>query len=464
MWYHSYQSMRKKGEKYMKTDNFLYNERVYTIHTTLKVKEEEYVIASLDGRYSCFKHKVINERDTYTPFFGLMLVLPQYQNIGYQNFGRCIHIFLKKANLGVPIEKLEEAFYHIWEVSENDFHESAREELSLDYFDAFYQAQLTIYQRKSMAELLELNPKVEKEEKKEKYRPTSSRVWFPFKRFAYMCLVAISVIGFMECFDTYASWKEEGKEVNALTNTLVDDAAIEEIAVETPVIEEPAVESNTNTNSNSSSNSSKKTTKKKESDYYSYTKTSMINVDFTKLKKKNSDTVGWIYVPNTNINYPFVQTKDNSYYLDRAFDRTKNGAGWIFADYRSDLKNFKNNTVIYGHGRVDNVMFGTLEKTLKKSWYTNKENQIIKMSTPYENTLWQVFSIYTIKAESYYLTHNFENDESYQKFLDTITKRSIYDFGVDMTTNDKVLTLSTCLNYDGDRIVVHAKLIQRQAR
>ena len=190
----------------------------------------------------------------------------------------------------------------------------------------------------------------------------------------------------------------------------------------------------------------------------------MVSADFTKLKKKNKDTVGWIYVNNTNINYPFVQTKDNEYYLNHAFDKTKNNAGWIFADYRSDLTNFKKNTVIYGHGRVDDVMFGSLEKVLKKSWYTNKDNQIIKMSTPTENTLWQIVSIYTIKAESYYLTHNFENDASYQKFLNTILKRSIYDFGVEVTTDDNILTLSTCLNYKGDRIVVHAKLVKRQAR
>ncbi len=451
----------------MKKENFIYNEQVYTIHTILAIKDEEYVIASFEGRYTCFKYKNIHDHDTYTPFFGLMQVLPQYQTIGYQNFGNFMHAFLKNANQGIDIERLEEAFYHIYEVSEQDFENKANQTLSLGYFEAFFQAQLAIYPKKTVQELLELEDVPKSTLNKGFARHTS---WFPFKKFFYMSLVAVSVIGFMECMTTYSNWKEEGNKVEALANTLISDAGIQEIVE--PVKEEKE-ESNQNTNSNTSSNSNsssnttttkKKTTKKKESDYYSYTKTSLMNVDFTKLKKKNSDTVGWIYVPNTNINYPFVQTKDNNYYLNRAFDKTKNGAGWIFADYRSDLKNFKNNTVIYGHGRVDNIMFGTLEDTLKKSWYTKKENQIIKMSTPYENTLWQIFSIYTIKAESYYLTHNFENDASYQKFLDTITKRSIYNFGVDMTTSDKVLTLSTCLNYDGDRIVVHAKLIKRQAR
>ena len=151
---------------------------------------------------------------------------------------------------------------------------------------------------------------------------------------------------------------------------------------------------------------------------------------------------------------------DNSYYLNRAFDGTKSAAGWLFADYRSDLTNFKRNTVIYGHGRVDQVMFGSLEKVLKKEWYTNTDNHIIKLSTPTHNTLWQVFAVYTVPSESYYLKHNFENDAAYIEFLDTIKGRSIYDFNVDLDEDDKILTLSTCLDFKGNRIVVHAKLVK----
>ena len=105
-------------------------------------------------------------------------------------------------------------------------------------------------------------------------------------------------------------------------------------------------------------------------------------------------------------------------------------------------------------------MFGSLEKVLKKEWYTNTDNHIIKLSTPTHNTLWQVFAVYTIPAESYYLKHNFENDTAYMEFLDTIKSRSIYDFNVDLDEEDKVLTLSTCLDYKGNRIVLHAKLVK----
>ena len=81
-----------------------------------------------------------------------------------------------------------------------------------------------------------------------------------------------------------------------------------------------------------------------------------------------------------------------------------------------------------------------------------------------KNTLWQIVSIYTIPSESYYLTHTFENDESYQKFINTMLDRSIYDFDTDVTTDDKLLTLSTCLDTNGNRIVVQAKLVLQEKK
>ena len=190
----------------------------------------------------------------------------------------------------------------------------------------------------------------------------------------------------------------------------------------------------------------------------------IMSVDFNELLKQNPDTVGWIYVNNTKINYPVVQSGDNSYYLDHSFKKTYSASGWIFADFRSNLNNLEKNTVLYGHGRIDYTMFGSLDETLKSNWYTNPENQIIKLSTPKKNMLWQVISVYTIPSESYYLTHTFENDESYQNFLNTITSRSIYNFNVGVNTEDHILTLSTCLDNNGNRVVLHAKLVKSEDR
>lgn len=202
----------------------------------------------------------------------------------------------------------------------------------------------------------------------------------------------------------------------------------------------------------------------KEDDYWYYINMDMMSVDFNELKQKNSDTVGFIKVNGTNVNYPIVQSNDNSYYLKHAFDKSKNSAGWVFADYRNNMVNFDKNTVIYGHSRSNQTVFGSLKKVTNKSWYGNKDNHIIKLSTPTENTLWQIISIYTIKPESYYITTKFSNSQ-FQTFVKTIKERSQINFSGTINENDKILTLSTCEDVAGTtRLVIHAKLIKLEKR
>ena len=197
-------------------------------------------------------------------------------------------------------------------------------------------------------------------------------------------------------------------------------------------------------------------------DYYYFIKFPLINVNFNELSKKNSDTIAWINVNNTNINYPIVQTTNNSYYLNHSFTKEKNEAGWVFMDYRNN-KNFENkNNIIYAHSRLNKTMFGSLSKVLKESWYKNKDNHIIRISTPTENSSWQIFSVYKIKEETYYITTEFNNNE-YGKFLTTIKNRSKYNFNSTLSINDTILTLSTCYS-NTERTVVHAKLIKKETR
>lgn len=199
------------------------------------------------------------------------------------------------------------------------------------------------------------------------------------------------------------------------------------------------------------------------SDYWYYITFPLIEVNLTELKKKNSDTIGWININNTNINYPIVQYSDNDFYLHHSYDKSYNEAGWIYLDYRNNNNFSDKNNIIYGHQRNDNTMFGTLNNVLEYNWYINKDNHIIRISTETQNTLWQIFSVYKIPVESYYITTNFVNNEKYHEFIDTITKRSIYNFNTQINTNDKILTLSTCYS-DDIRIVVHSKLIKKETK
>ena len=201
----------------------------------------------------------------------------------------------------------------------------------------------------------------------------------------------------------------------------------------------------------------------KQNPYWYYVNFPLIDVDIMELKKQNKDTIGWINVNNTNINYPVVYTTDNDFYLNHSFDKSYNDAGWIFLDYRNNKDFSDRNSIIYGHSRLDKTMLGSLSKTLKRDWYLNKDNHIIRLSLENENTLWQIFSVYVIKTESYYITTEFDSDEEYIDFLNTIKNRSLYDFNVNLGKDDRILTLSTCYS-ETERTVVHARVIKKSSK
>ena len=279
----------------------------------------------------------------------------------------------------------------------------------------------------------------EYQQKKRKKKKLRFRKWV----IVVFLLFFISIFAF-SAYQVYV-WHNDNKEIETIADDVVKD---------TKVKEKEDTENTENVNPPEDISN----------DYWDYIKINLLEVDFNELLKKNPDTVGWIEVKGTNINYPIVQTTDNSYYLTHAFDKTKNEAGWVFMDYRNDAVNFNQNTILYAHSRLTGSMFGSLKNILESSWYTNKNNHIIRLSTPTENTMWQVFSVYTIPKESYYITPNFNSNEAYQEFLNTMKSRSEVEFSAEVNTNDKILTLSTCKDNFGNRVVMHAKLIKKELR
>ena len=182
------------------------------------------------------------------------------------------------------------------------------------------------------------------------------------------------------------------------------------------------------------------------------------NINFEKLKDINKDIIAYIVVNGTNIRYPVVKGEDNTFYLTHSLDKQENNAGWIFADYRNKLDETDKNVIIYGHNRKDGTMFRTLRNIFNKEWYSNKENRKINIITEKENCIYEVFSVYKILNEDYYIKTDFEND-SFYNFLQNIKERSFVDFEVELDENDKILTLSTCDNNNKYRVVLHAKRV-----
>lgn len=179
----------------------------------------------------------------------------------------------------------------------------------------------------------------------------------------------------------------------------------------------------------------------------------IFEVDLDKLKQKNPDTVAYIYINNTNISYPIVQTTNNDYYLSHDFHKNVNEAGWVYMDYRSNFNS--KNIIIYGHNRLDGIMFGTLKNVLKESWYSNPDNLIIHLITKEGEVGYKIFSAYKIKKESYYITPDM-SDKEYKEFINKLEKRSTHNYNSGVTSNSNIITLSTCTTTDNERFVVHA--------
>ena len=242
-------------------------------------------------------------------------------------------------------------------------------------------------------------------------------------------------------------WNNDNKNIDMQVNNILEKTSVEEVKDNdnTEIIE------NTNVNLD------------KSDPYWDYIKMNLINVNFNDLKATNKDTVGWIQVNGTNINYPFVQTYDNDYYLTHQFDKKPNGGGWVFLDYRNNSNSFDKNTIIYAHGRQNKTMFGSLKNILSSGWTNNTNNYVIKLSTESENTLWQVFSVYKIPTTSDYLQIDFDDDDEFQNFANMLKDRSNFNFNTSVSGSDKILTLSTCYN-DDEKVVLHAKLIKKETR
>lgn len=181
-------------------------------------------------------------------------------------------------------------------------------------------------------------------------------------------------------------------------------------------------------------------------------------IDFNSLKEKNKDTIGWLKIKDTVIDYPVVQSFDNEYYLKRDFYGRNNVYGWIFADSRNTFPNLLQNTIIYGHNTSAGIMFGDLIKLFDEDWYEKDEHKYIYFSTEKENYKFQIFSVYRITNTNDYLDVTFNNN--FNEYINLIKNRSFYNFNVDVL-DEKIITLSTCFDVQSSsvKLVVHAKLV-----
>lgn len=177
-----------------------------------------------------------------------------------------------------------------------------------------------------------------------------------------------------------------------------------------------------------------------------------IKVDFEELKKINQDVIGWIYIKNTDINYPILQTTDNEYYLKKSINKTYSSCGSIFLDCKTKKDFSEKNTVIYGHNLKNQKMFADLAKVYKGELGNNIE---IEIYTENSFRKYKIFTCYMEEPNLNVIQKNW-NEEEKQEFIDNAIKKSKIDFSCDIDYSKNLLTLITCDATGKERIIVHA--------
>ena len=188
-----------------------------------------------------------------------------------------------------------------------------------------------------------------------------------------------------------------------------------------------------------------------------------IPVDFAALQSENPDIYAWITVPGTDVDYPIVQKEDdNAYYLNHNINGEKDIAGAIYTENYNN-KDFEDpNTVIYGHNMKNGTMFRTLHNFEDRSFFD--EHREVLLYTPDEIRHYEIFAAYVYDSRHLLLNFDFNDPEEYQSYLNDIfalrDMTSFVDTSVEVTTEDKILTLSTCYKGMADRrYLVQAVLV-----
>ncbi|MDD6085586.1 MAG: class B sortase [Oscillospiraceae bacterium] len=197
----------------------------------------------------------------------------------------------------------------------------------------------------------------------------------------------------------------------------------------------------------------------------------------SKLLEINQDVAGYISIPDTGIDYPLMQGKnDNDEYLKTDIYGNNLRAGSIFLDYRNVFDEVENGIpvkensdclVIYGHNMRDESMFGKLKYYKTDENYYSK-HPVIELNSNYRQYKYKIFGIFISDPDDntdtffdYWNTLDFQDKEQYFDFINEIKRRTIVNTNVDMEYGDKILLLSTCNNAVKDgRLVVAARLVR----
>lgn len=189
--------------------------------------------------------------------------------------------------------------------------------------------------------------------------------------------------------------------------------------------------------------------------------------DFAGLWEINPDIVGWINIDGTGLDYPVVQTTDNTKYYRMNFEGEYSEHAVPFVDAAVDLKKPSTNTIIYGHNiRTDGQMFNILKGYKELEYY--QQHPVIEFNSVYREGQYKIISIFYANTHAehgeIFPYHEFIDSQSEaqtQEYIDDVLIRSIINTGVDVLPSDELLTLSTCTyEFKDARYVVVARKVR----
>lgn len=184
--------------------------------------------------------------------------------------------------------------------------------------------------------------------------------------------------------------------------------------------------------------------------------------EIKKVNETYKEAKAWLKVPGTSIDSAVYQSTDNDRYLRNDKDNVQTRWGENFVDYRCNLDNITNpmqNYIIYGHNTEIDTRFTPLLEYKDKTFFD--DHQIIELATLNGYYRFQVFAAYQTTTDFYYIDTNFKDAKDFESFVNSLKEKSTYDNNVEVTSEDTILTLSTCdYSIENGRFVVHAKLLK----
>ncbi|MEE1318908.1 MAG: class B sortase [Ruminococcus sp.] len=185
-------------------------------------------------------------------------------------------------------------------------------------------------------------------------------------------------------------------------------------------------------------------------------------IDFASLTEKNSDIYSWIYIPETNINYPVCRhaTEDN-FYLEHDIYKNYSFSGAIYSQFCNGREYNDRVTVLYGHNMADGSMFADLHKFKDKDFFD--KNKYMYIYTPDRKLTYEIVSAFAYDDRHIINTFDFSNDAVFKDYLSMIKNpRSVSSNTRDdvlLDIDDKIVVLSTCLNSGEGRFLVQGVLV-----